>query len=306
MALTGCGGNTAAPAGTTATAASEHTKTVPDVAGRNFGTAVNILNTEGFDGVAYGKDGKEWKSNFPADAKVLSSDPVAGTSTDTRNIRLNVDMNEADVIAKRAAAAAAKKAAEDAAAKKAADEAAAKKAAEAEAAKPKDYSGYGDDILTITKHGTGAEAVVINHNGGSNFAVQSLDANLKSTDLLVNEIGNYSGVVLLDGRSRSGETKSLKITAGGAWTISIVALTGVKSFDGSAPITGHGDDVFYYTGPVKAATFTHTGTSNIAVQTFGTRGDLLINEIGAYTGTVVWAPGLYQVTADGDWSAALK
>jgi hypothetical protein len=37
-----------------------------------------------------------------------------------------------------------------------------------------------------------------------------------------------------------------------------------------------------------------------------TRPDLLINEIGAYTGTVVWAPGLYKVTADGDWSATLK
>ena len=52
---------------------------------------------------------------------------------------------------------------------------------------------------------------------------------------------------------------------------------------------------------------THNGSSNIAVKSYGTRSDLLINEIGPYTGTVVvWAPGFYQVTADGEWSATLR
>lgn len=84
-------------------------------------------------------------------------------------------------------------------------------------------------------------------------------------------------------------------------------LTSVRSFDGSTPMTGHGDDVFAYTGAAEAATFTHNGSSNIAVKSYGTRSDLLINEIGPYTGTVVvWAPGFCQVTADGEWSATLK
>jgi hypothetical protein len=200
--------------------------------------------------------------------------------------------------------AAKEKAAADAAAKKAADEAAAKAAAEAAAA-PKEFAGVGDDIVTITKHGTGAQVAVIQHTGGSNFAVHTLDATMDTTDLLVNTIGNYSGTVLFDARSRD-QTTALKITAGGSWTVKLVPLTSVRSFDSSVPMTGTGDDVFYYKGATKAATFTHDGSSNIAVHTFGTRPDLLINEIGAYTGTVVWAPGLYQVTADGNWSATLK
>lgn len=209
------------------------------------------------------------------------------------------------------AAAAVEKAAADIAARKAADEAAAKAAAEAKAAAdaaaaaPKDYSGFGDDVVNITKHAKGPAVLVIQHTGGSNFAVHSLDGSLESNDLLVNEIGPYSGTVILDGRARD-ESAALKITAGGAWTISLKPLTGVKSFDGSAPMSGHGDDVFYYKGPSKAATFAHNGSSNIAVKSFGTRSNLLVNEIGAYTGTVVWAPGLYQVTADGHWTATLK
>lgn len=196
--------------------------------------------------------------------------------------------------------AAQEKAAADAAAKRAAEEA-------AEAAKnaPKDYAGAGDDIVTITKHSTGAQVAVITHNGGSNFAVHTLDAALENTNLLVNTIGNYSGTVLFDARSR-GETTALKITADGPWTVKLVSLSSVRSFDGSAPMTGTGDDVFHYKGASKPAVFTHDGSSNIAVHRFGTRPDLLINEIGAYTGTVVWATGLYQVTADGNWSATLK
>lgn len=197
-----------------------------------------------------------------------------------------------------------------AAKEKAAAEAAAKKAAEeaAEAAKnaPKEYAGAGADVVTITKHGTGPQVAVITHSGYSNFAVHTLDASMGNTDLLVNTIGNYSGTVLFDVRTSRGETTALKITADGSWTVKLVPLASVRSFDGSAPMTGRGDDVFYYKGAAKPATFTHNGSSNIAVHTYGTRTDLLINEIGAYTGTVVWAPGLYKVTADGDWSATLK
>lgn len=128
---------------------------------------------------------------------------------------------------------------------------------------------------------------------------------MDTTDLLVNEIGNYNGTVLFDARDRS-ETTALKITAGGSWTVKLVPLTSVRTIDGSAPMTGRGDDVFAYTGSAKPATFTHDGSSNIAVKSYGTRTSLLINEIGTYTGTVVWSPGFYTVTADGNWSATLK
>ncbi len=308
-ALAGCG-SSGTPTGDSSTAASEQTKTVPDVAGESFPVANNSLNKEGLSAVAYGKDGKEWKTVYPGDTKVISSDPAAGSSTEQKLIKLTVDLNEADVIAaaKTADAAAEKKRLERIAAeKKAAEKAVAAKRAAAEAKlKPKVYSGFGDDVLAISKHDTGAEAMVIRHTGGSNFAVHSLDSSLESTDLLVNEIGPYNGTVLLDGSWSDTETSKLKITAGGAWTITLVPLQKVKSFNGKAPITGTGDDVFHYTGEIGSATFTHDGGSNIAVKTHGLDPDLLINEIGPYKGTVVWAPGLYTVTADGNWSATIK
>ncbi|MFC7847080.1 hypothetical protein ACFUTU_01240 [Arthrobacter sp. NPDC057388] len=309
--LAGCSSDsTPAGSNTSATSSSAVTKTVPDVTGKLFPVANNLLNNDGLSGVAFGKDGKEWKSRYPGDAKVLSSVPAAGSSTDAKLIRLNIDMNESDVIAaaKAEEAAAKKKAAEKAAADKRAAEkaAAAKKAAEEAKLKPKVYSGFGDDVVAITKHDTGAEALVVQHEGPSNFAVHSLDSSLESTDLLVNEIGNYNGTVLLDGGWSSTETSKLEITAGGAWTITLVPLQKVKSFNGKAPITGHGDDVFYYTGEIASATFTHDGSHNIAVKTHGLDSDLLINEIGPYKGTVVWRPGLYSVIADGNWSATIK
>lgn len=204
---------------------------------------------------------------------------------------------------------AADRAAAEAAAKKAADEAAAKAAAEAAAAAaaaPKEYAGFGDDVVTITKHdSTGPQVAVITHSGGGNFAVHTLDAALANNDLLVNEIGNYTGTVLFD--AMKGEaTAALKITAGGSWNVTLVPLASIRSFDGTTPMTGTGDDVFRYTGAAKPATFIHDGTSNIAVHHYGSRRDLLINEVGAYTGTVVWAPGIYTVIADGNWSATLK
>jgi hypothetical protein len=234
-----------------------------------------------------------------AESKILEACPdQAKEYEDDKMVKAATDKAAADIAARKEAEAAAAKAAAEAAA-------AAKAAAEAAAAAPKDYAGFGDDVISVTKHGTGAQVAIIQHSGGSNFAVHSLDATMDTNDLLVNEIGNYSGTVLFDARNRE-QTTALKITAGGSWTVKLVPLTSVRSFDGSAPMTGSGDDVFYYKGPAKAATFTHDGSSNIAVHTFGTRPDLLINEIGAYTGTVVWSPGLYQVSADGNWSATLK
>lgn len=311
-ALAGCGssGTPTGDSSAAASAAPEQTKTVPDVAGKSFPVANNLLNKEGLSAVAYGKDGKEWKTVYPGDTKIISSDPAAGSSTDEKLIKLTVDLNEADVIAstKAAEAAAEKKRLERIAAEKKAAEkaAAAKKAAEEAKLKPKVYSGFGDDVLAISKHDTGAQAVTIQHAGGSNFAVHSLDSSLESTDLLVNEIGNYNGTVLLDGGWSDTETSKLKITADGGWTITLVPLQKVKSFNGKVPITGTGDDVFYYKGEIASATFTHDGASNISVKTHGSDSDLLVNEIGPYKGTLVWTPGLYTVNADGNWSATIR
>ena len=56
--------------------------------------------------------------------------------------------------------------------------------------------------------------------------------------------------------------------------------------------------------PTPAATLTHNGDSNFSVWAWGTTRDLLVNEIGAYDGTVLVESGLFiwDVSADGDWT----
>jgi hypothetical protein len=104
-------------------------------------------------------------------------------------------------------------------------------------------------------------------------------------------------------------TKTLKVTADGPWTVTATSLQDLPRYDGSAPITGTGDSLFYYTGEATNATITSTDSGNIIVHKYtdgSDRTDFLVNEIGNYSGTVRWVRGLYEVIADGDWSATVK
>jgi hypothetical protein len=148
-------------------------------------------------------------------------------------------------------------------------------------------------------------AATITHDGKANFAVWSLDTNVQQLDLLVNTIGAYSGTVLFDKRSNQ-HTESLQITADGNWTVTLHSIHALRTFSG-ASTTGHGDDVLAYRGNAGAATITHDGSSNFAVWTYGDQTNLVVNQIGAYNGTVRWTKGpeLVTVTADGNWSIAV-
>ncbi len=130
------------------------------------------------------------------------------------------------------------------------------------------------------------------------------DASLANADLLINTIGNYEGTVLLP-----AGTANLEISADGHWTVALLPASAAKSF-GAGQIAGHGDDVVLYTGPTKAAAITHNGTSNFVVKAIPTSGgfpDLLVNEIGPYSGTVR-LPGstIVEINADGNWSITIS
>jgi hypothetical protein len=170
------------------------------------------------------------------------------------------------------------------------------------------YSGSGDSVIPVAKP-DGADslaAATITATGSSNFAVWSIDSNAQQIDLLVNTIGNYSGTVLMDEHA-GGQTASLQITADGAWTVTIHSLKALREFTGNAA-TGSGDDVIVYRGAAGAADITNTGSSNFAVWTYGDDSDLVVNEIGNYTGTDLWqaGPSVVQVTSDGNWSITVK
>ncbi|MBB5632200.1 hypothetical protein BKA04_000423 [Cryobacterium mesophilum] len=171
----------------------------------------------------------------------------------------------------------------------------------------KTYQGSGDSVVSIELPDgpDSASAATISHVGSSNFAVWALDSNMEQLDLLVNEIGNYKGTVLLN---LSGNTPtSLEITADGPWTVTLHSILSLREFTG-ATAKGVGDDVLVYRGKAGVASITHDGSSNFAVWNYGDRSDLVVNEIGQYSGDVRWSsgPSVVAITADGNWSITVK
>jgi hypothetical protein len=128
----------------------------------------------------------------------------------------------------------------------------------------------------------------------------------QQTDLLVNTIGNYSGTVLFD-ESAGSHTDAFEVEADGAWTITIRPVTEAFRWDGSEVLTGSGDDVAILEPPssgLQSTTLTHSGSGNFAIWAYGPSTDLLVNEIGNYSGEVLLADGtfLLEITADGAWT----
>lgn len=171
------------------------------------------------------------------------------------------------------------------------------------------YTGSGDSILQIELPG-GPDSVgiaTITHSGRSNFSIWTLDQNLDQTGLLVNEIGNYAGTVPFN--LASGETiTAFEIGADGPWVVTLRDILTVREAPQGASTTGQGSDVLLYRGATTVATITHEGDSNFSIWSYGQDTDLLINEIGNYTGQVRWQAGLalIEIGADGSWSISLE
>lgn len=169
------------------------------------------------------------------------------------------------------------------------------------------YQGTGDSVLAIELP-DGADSLsvaTLSHNGSRNFAVWSLGADMAQQELMVNMIGGYQGTVLFNLQSGTAAS-ALEITADGAWTVTVRSVLSLRQFEG-ASAAGIGDDALIYLGDAGAAALSHDGESNFAVWTYGSSTDLVVNEIGAYTGTVRWAAGptVVAVSADGAWSIAV-
>ena len=163
-------------------------------------------------------------------------------------------------------------------------------------------SGAGDNIITLPA-GVTAAIVTATHDGSRNFVINALDANNTATgDLLVNTIGAYSGTTVY-GFSAFSDATSLEVNADGNWTITIAPVSAAPALAAA----GAGDAVYLFDGSAGKLTATHNGTANFVVQeetdkTFSI--GLLINDIGAYTGTVPLSsgPSVISVRADGAWT----
>jgi hypothetical protein len=125
----------------------------------------------------------------------------------------------------------------------------------------------------------------ITNKGSSNFAVISY-AGSQYDDLLVNEIGSYAGRVYV-----ASGVSLLKITSNGSWSVDLRPITSAPKWNGSSAITGKGDSVILLRGgSFGTTTIKNRGTSNFAVIAYSAYGDyldLLVNEIGSYSGEVL-------------------
>mgnify|MGYP003565233222 FL=1 len=160
---------------------------------------------------------------------------------------------------------------------------------------PAEFEGSGNKILQFD---SGPFVATIAHRGTSNFAVWSLDSGLNETDLLVNEIGDYNGRVLGPEDAYGG----ISIEADGNWVVQVVPVSQAPRASGT--VQGTGDDVFFWDGADRTvAALTHDGDSNFAVWLYSANGrDLLVNEIGPFVGEGIVDSGLFQITANGNWS----
>lgn len=169
--------------------------------------------------------------------------------------------------------------------------------------KPISGSGQGDKVVTeIQINNDVLYSLHLTHSGSSNFAVHQYDTE-GNRELLVNEIGSYSGYVLPQGHG----PYILEITADGPWEYTFEPLDTVDS----TVFSGTGDFVtpIFEIQP-GVWELSHDGNSNFAVRIYSAEGrDLLANEIGAYSGEKLITEsgvGFFEIVADGNWEIKLK
>ncbi len=169
-------------------------------------------------------------------------------------------------------------------------------------------SGSGNKVPKFTIPEDAAAIATITNKGSANFVVTSLAADGSANALLVNVIGSYSGTVLFD-TSLGEHSVALQVESNGSWTITIKPLGSARTWDPSAALAGKGDDVVVVSPAITGlatATITYKGSANFVVTAYSSSGgtDLLVNEIGNYSGESAIPDGtfLLQVEADGNWT----
>lgn len=165
------------------------------------------------------------------------------------------------------------------------------------------YTGNGDDVITLDV--TGYPILLdITYSGDRNFIVYTLDEAGENVDLLVNTIGSYSGVVT-DYKDYSDVTM-LSVESSGDWSITVKPMDSMEELVNGQSYSG--DGVYYIdTDDLTTITLTNSGESNFIVYGIGISDvDLLVNEIGDYSGTVVWteSQSFLIINSEGTWTVS--
>jgi hypothetical protein len=172
---------------------------------------------------------------------------------------------------------------------------------------PIKLSGRGDKVAKF-KIVEGVPGIAtIAYTGLHNFAVISLADDGSDNALLVNTIGSYKGTVLFD-ISDGEHSVAFKVESSGSWTITVKPVLDARKWGVTGSITGKGDDVLLLDpqpSGLTTAKIVYKGEHNFAVIAYAASGsDLLVNEIGSYSGEVQVpdATLLLEVQASGSWT----
>lgn len=184
-----------------------------------------------------------------------------------------------------------------------------------QAPRPVVISGRGAKVATIRLAKDSPAVVTAQHRGSSNFAVELVSPGGGGSDLLVNEIGNYSGQVAVDDAA-AGRYR-VPVTADGPWTIRFtqpVPTSAAKRVPGT--IRGRGPRVVQIRSTQDlqpVIDVRHRGRSNFVVELIGygdTSGtELLVNEIGNYSGQSLlndMPEGTYLLAVQADGPSTVK
>ena len=172
----------------------------------------------------------------------------------------------------------------------------------------KTYEGRGTKVLELSLDEDYKHIAKITHNGSRNFMVESRDATDDYVDLVVNEVGDYDGLRPLDFDRE--QPASLRIRADGSWKVTVMSADKAPKFTGKA--SGKAGGVLLAVDPAapdQNVRFTHKGRSNVALSLRGEEyPDLLVNEIGQYSGDMVVPTGTryIDIDASGSWTLTTR
>ena len=99
----------------------------------------------------------------------------------------------------------------------------------------------------------------------------------------------------------------MQITANGPWTIKVQDVRTGTQWTGTSRVAGRGDTVLIIPGgtsAVETVKITNSGEGNFVVYATDSDRNLLVNEIGTWSGTEVLATNtvVIEVLSDGTWS----
>ncbi len=149
-------------------------------------------------------------------------------------------------------------------------------------------------------------------SGSNNFIARALDPDgntIFDGGLAVNEGPDYLGTRVINARAGFGPVRKISVDANGDWIAEVNPVCAARTLTGTS-ISGVGDEIIQVNRS-GTATFTHTGASNFIVFSYqnATSRQFLVNELGAFSGQAIIAPGTdfvdIHASGGGSWTFSL-